>query len=182
MAKEIECKIRLDHEQFQTVKSVLERRCSGEPEKIHKKDVYFSSSFKGEALFRVREEGGRSILTRKSKEQRSDGFEVNDEIEITVEGQHSSILSFFTSLGYVATITKEKKGWRWSLSGITVELMNVTHLGYFIELERIADDSSSADTVNEAITSIERLKVDLGLSGLDVEPRYYIEMLEELEK
>jgi predicted adenylyl cyclase CyaB len=182
MAREIECKIALTEDEFH---ALYERVCKilleVKPQVVHKKDQYFGLQKGKKTLFRVRQEGDEYLITRKSKERRADGFEVNEEVEISIEGQYSSIVSFFTSLGYVVTITKEKQGWLWHYSNCTIELLKVSSLGHFIEMEILLDDQANEKEVSQAIQQLEDIKGQLSLSSYSVEPRYYIEMLREME-
>ena len=58
-----------------------------------------------------------------------------------------------------------------------VELNEVEHLGHFIEIEILCDDEKE---LLIARTEIARLLNGLGLSADDLEPRPYIQMLQEV--
>ncbi len=179
MATEVECKIALGdipvQNAFQTIDSVLSPQAKRE--EVSKKDLYWSTDTATPALFRVRESGDCLIITRKSKEERSDGVEVNDEIEFTTTAETDSVHSFFTSLGYIPLYRKEKQGWLWKSGNLTVELVEVSSLGWYVEMEILLDDGDGL-TAEMAMDRLFSLREQIGLAHVPLEGRYYSEMLQ----
>ncbi|MFA6688909.1 MAG: CYTH domain-containing protein [Sphaerochaetaceae bacterium] len=159
----------------------------------HKSDVYWSFP-DGEPLFRVREEStgpmddaprqGSLKVTRKDK-QLQGAIEVNHEIEFTVPLiDADAVDAFCRSLGYVVAVRKEKTGWAWRyrserLSGpeIHIELIDVTSLGWFLEVECVLPDDAPASSVQEARGVLLALLDVLQVPRSAIEERYYMDML-----
>lgn len=156
----------------------------------HKRDTYWTRE---EPLVkvRVREESGILTVTYKKKELRGE-TEVNDEREFTISDR-SAFETFIADSGFSPASYKEKITKRWviqsdsygeqrekTLPEIGIELSLVDRLGWFIELEALAD--------NPGENEIARIR-GLLLETLDrccinreaIETRYYTEMLAELE-
>ncbi|QQO08564.1 class IV adenylate cyclase [Breznakiella homolactica] len=120
------------------------------------------------------------LVTYKSKELR-DGIEVNEEHEFSISGE-GAFTELLSRLGFEPGISKKKTGWSWSYTGITMELSLVDGLGWFLELEILADKKvRGGETVLEQ--SRKRLLDLLKKTGIPesaIEPRYYTEMLREV--
>ncbi|MDR2418283.1 MAG: CYTH domain-containing protein [Treponema sp.] len=121
-------------------------------------------------------------ITYKVKEVR-DSIEVNHEREFTVSAG-AVFEELLTVLGLTPVKRKHKIGWAWVYGngtlavedGITVELALVERLGYFIELEILANN----DAPNTVAMAKERLLALLDLLGIArnrIESRYYTELL-----
>ena len=183
MAREVECKVpipeaRVDSLMLQMNEKFGER-CK---QKVDKRDTYYSKTGL-HADFRMREEATGITITRKQKEVRNDGAEVNQEIEFTVtRSQEESIHTFFLSLGYTLLITKRKTGFMWSIDNLTIEVVEIERLGYFLEIERLLLDSATQEEIDTALQELDRLRETVGFGDTPLEGRYYIEMLQELER
>jgi predicted adenylyl cyclase CyaB len=131
--REIECKIPLSAEQKDSIRRALQDLFSAqEPTAVYKDDRYYTDAT-GETAFRVRCSDLQVEVTRKNKQRTSDGFEMNQEIAFSAaidEAQH--IYAFFQSLGYVELARKQKEGLSWHRDTLTIELVHVQHLGWFI--------------------------------------------------
>ena len=155
-----------------------------------KEDTYLS--LEGEdALFRIRaEQTGRSfesmegslVFTYKNKAIK-DGIEVNEEVEFTsTSDQGGAALQFFLSLGYVTYITKTKKGYLYTytaskdLPPLTIELVEIATLGWFIEMEFVLEDHSR---VNLAKKTLLDLLTQLGIKHSKIEREYYMHLLKK---
>lgn len=115
-------------------------------------------------------------VTYKTKDVRN-GIEVNDEQEFTV----SDAVPFeqlLRRLGLSPKIRKHKQGWAWNCEGITVEVAEIAGLGWFAELEIIADNSRP-ETVASARRRLLGCLAQLGIPEDKIEPKYYTEMLKE---
>ncbi len=131
---------------------------------------------------RVRDEDGVSTVTYKRKETRGD-IEVNDEREFTVSDR-DALESLLSDIGFSAYIRKEKRtkvfGCR-AKDGtpVTIELSLVARLGWFVELEILADGPDEGGIARAEAALRETLE-RCGLPESSVEPRFYTEMLSAL--
>jgi adenylate cyclase class 2 len=143
---------------------------------------------------RVRREktgnGEHALVTYKTKERR-EGIEINDEHELEVS-DGPGFEALLARLGLEKRIYKHKQGWSWNYHGITAELAEVSgassvdpsppdspkNLGWFLELEILADDDG-AGTVDAARQRLLDLLEKAGLRKENLESRYYSELLAE---
>ncbi len=155
-----------------------------------KEDTYFS--LPGEdALFRMRvEQSGPSfdamqgslVFTYKNKTLR-EGIETNEEVEFSSpSSQGPSALLFFLCLGYEVYMTKTKKGYLYTYSVrsylplLTIELVEVVGLGWFLEMEFVLEDSSM---VAQARTCLLSVLDQLGVAQASIEDEYYMHLLKK---
>ncbi len=129
---------------------------------------------------------GRQIVVTRKDKQRGGALEVNHEIEFAVatsDGQ--SLQEFFTSLGYVVYIEKRKDGWIWDLAFADIpypchlELVDVTSLGWFVEIEFLLPDGSSDAAIADAQSKLMQMLQTLDIPAGALEPRYYMDLLKE---
>jgi adenylate cyclase class 2 len=116
--------------------------------------------------------------TYKLKEVR-EGIEINDEREFGLS-QAVEFEELLTRLGLHKGSSKRKKGWAYTYRGITAELTEVERLGWFVELEILADGRGEEIIANGRRRLLEFLKI-LNVSEEAIEPRYYTEMLHALK-
>jgi adenylate cyclase class 2 len=142
-----------------------------------------------------------SVLVTYKHKEISDGIEVNDEREFTVSapsGETSSsedagaslFEDLLARLGLYKGISKEKQGRSWTIppqttgqSGamqrpILAELSLVTGLGWFVEIEIIAEDDKP-QTVEESRKRLLALLKDLEIPADRIESKPYTVMLRE---
>jgi adenylate cyclase class 2 len=196
MAVEIEVKARLD-----SPDPVKQRLEMGGPCRYsyEKNDVYWFPAEQA-ALpsgIRIRRERKtapglpaeeRVLVTFKTKEIR-DGVEINDEQEFTLAGAEGDsrqgaevFAGLLGRLGLTPGVSKEKRGWAWELAGagqppVLAELSLVTGLGWFIELEIIAENRDE-QTIKESRRRLFSLLAELGISEARIEKRPYTLLLE----
>ena len=117
------------------------------------------------------------VVNFKRKEVR-DGLEVNDEREFAVSdiGAFEELLERF---GLQMWIRKRKSGRAWNFKDMTIEVSEVAGLGWFAELEIIAENNSEA-TVDAARKKLLDMLVRLEIPKESIEDRYYTEMLAAL--
>jgi adenylate cyclase class 2 len=143
---------------------------------VYKEDIYFKPQHDDSTVpkdrFRLRREGGRSVVTFKQS-LLTEGGEVNEEVEFTVDDDHA-FFQFAHRFGFEPFVVKRKRSRVYRIGRASVELNEVEHLGHFIEIEILCDEQNQ---VIVARTEIARLLNLLGLTGDDVETRYYIQML-----
>lgn len=178
MAREVECKLRVDAHEVAALSARIDRIFpDAQRLVVDKQDIYYHRDDPF-AQFRIRRDGQDVYVTRKHKEQRSDGFEVNEEIEFTVEeGDGTVVHRFFESLGYRPMLEKMKRGTMWKQGLLTVELVAVGDLGHFLEIELLLADTESEEAVLSALHELDGLRKTLGVADRPLEPRYYSEML-----
>lgn len=157
-----------------------------------KRDVYWTQGERadGTALkVRIRDEDGALTVTYKRKEVRGT-LEVNDEREFRIDCREA-FECLLADAGFQPTDKKEKSTRRWSLARrdaaspeekaeIGIELSHVAGLGWFLELEALADAPSDAEIERTRVMLLDLL----GRCGIDeskLEGRHYTEMLREAE-
>jgi adenylate cyclase class 2 len=109
-----------------------------------------------------------------------DGIEINDEQEFEVSDA-KTFENLLKRLGAVPKISKHKEGKAWRYDGITAELLEVRDLGCFIELEFIAERSDT-QTVQAVKSRLLDLLNRLNIPADRIEPRYYTDLLQEMQK
>lgn len=167
---------------------------------LEKKDTYFHIpsplSEKGFISVRIRREAiqtsdgnsNRIVFTYKKKENRisNDGIaiEVNEENE-TELSDDIPLIKAITDAGGVISLQKQKKSYEYHyetpFGTANIELVEVEKLGWFLEIE-IVGEEKNASHVEEIKTEIEKLIQKAGLPLETIEPRYYSEMLSEINK
>lgn len=193
MAVEIELKAHVENPE--AMKAAISLLTSCLPLSFEKDDCYWVAVSAGlpKSGVRLRRESARYpngrteekvLVTYKSKEVRQ-GIEINDEREFTVSDA-DVFTELLKRLGLEPGVRKHKQGWAWTYGNIHAELAEVSgntrsdlpirNLGWFLELEILADDAG-AETVaaarGELLGLLERLKVGKEC----IEERYYAEML-----
>jgi adenylate cyclase class 2 len=185
MATEIELKAWVDNPQAVRAKldSIAEFRGSFEKDDsyLFPKDEKMCSLPK--TGLRVRKEtftfpGGKPEniihVTYKAKEVQ-DGIEVNDEKEFDVSGA-PEFEELLARLGLEKRMSKNKKGFSYKHQGLTAELTEVKGLGWFAELEILADNNLG-ETVAAARAQLLGFLAKIGIGEGKIETRYYTEML-----
>ena len=143
-----------------------------------KEDVYFrrrgdASSTPAER-YRLRREGQRAIVTFKQRTL-TGGVEVNEETEFEVDQAHA-FFRFADRFGFEPFVVKRKKSRVYRVGRAHIELNEVEHLGHFVEIEILCDDSAS---LLVARTEVARLLNQLGLPAESLESRLYIDLIQE---
>jgi adenylate cyclase class 2 len=117
------------------------------------------------------------VVNFKRKEVQ-DGVEVNDEREFAVS-DINAFEELLERLGLRMWIRKRKSGRAWNFEDMTIEVSEVAGLGWFAELEIIAENNSEA-TVDAAREKLLDMLVRLEIPKESIEDRYYTEMLAAL--
>jgi adenylate cyclase class 2 len=185
MAVEIELKARVNNpEACKNALSLL----AGPPRFFEKADFYWfprkTADQNGDPPgIRIRREayGGdeepETRISYKSKEVR-EGIEVNHEREFMVS-DGAAFEGFLVRLGLEKGAEKTKRGWAWIHGDITAELCEVAPLGWFAELEILADNDRP-ETVAAARKRLLELLGKIGIGEDRIESRYYTELLRRL--
>lgn len=118
-------------------------------------------------------------VTYKYKEVR-DGMEINDERELLlappVRAGAETLEGLFRLLHLAPGAAKVKRGGAWRYGDIRAELCLVEGLGWFVELELLADRDDQ-ETREAARARLLELLDKLGIGRDKIEARYYTEML-----
>lgn len=184
MAKEIELKAHVSHSDY--CRKLIEKKFGFPGSSLSKSDRYFGfnqtpGSLSERALLRIRVEQNRYVATRKEKRLHGDGMEENREIEFSGPAEdYHNVTDFFVSLGYSIIAAKDKRGWYWKVAvpqPMTIELVEVGSLGWFLEVEIILRDDAADHEVSEARNIIQQLMKSVGIADVDIEKRYYLDML-----
>jgi predicted adenylyl cyclase CyaB len=186
--REIELKAHVDDPAL--LKGLLETTLGMLFQEETKIDVYFGTpcgtqleqiAASDRAAFRVRIDGGKATVTRKVKQAIEDGTEENREIEFSCDaGNAADLTAFFNSLGYCEIARKEKRGLIWPASypgEMTVELLEVGSLGWFIEMEIMLEDDCDQAEADRARSALFSFYDSLGLQRKHLERRYYLDLL-----
>ena len=160
---------------------------------VEKKDTYwFSGEISAPDPFKLRIRGEKRMLpdgsekastqvNYKIKEVR-DGVEVNDEREFEISSSSCQTAAEFGELlkmiGLRPGVNKWKRGWTFYHQGINAELVEVVNLGWFLELEIIADNNNEETFAREKKRLLDLLS-ELGIEKDAIESRFYTEMLME---
>jgi adenylate cyclase class 2 len=118
-------------------------------------------------------------VTYKVKEIR-DNMEINDEKEFDVS-EAGFFEDLLACLGLEKKDCKQKKGFSYQIDGITAELLELSGLGSFIELEILSADDKN-ETIAAARSRLYKLLAELGVPETAIESRYYTEMLRGMSK
>lgn len=175
MAFEVELKARLGHPA--EIEARLAQSGTFERE-TYKEDVYFRRCGEAGLLpadrYRLRREADKAVVTFKQTIE-TGGLEVNEEIEFGVDDPHA-FFRFADRFGFEPFVVKRKKSRIYRLGRAQVELNQVEHLGHFIELEILCDDEAN---IPIARAELARHFTQLGLTAADLEPRRYLELIQE---
>lgn len=171
---EIEIKARVTEPQALQREAALQGELLRE---YHKRDSYFCTPAGPHVRVR-READGSGLVTRKYK-QISGGVETSREDEFTVDRPELAE-QLLRDLGAATWITKEKRGSAYRIQGLTVEISEVTGLGWFVEIEWLGPDSGE-DGRREARQRVVALAADLGIAPDQFEERPYTQLLSERE-
>jgi len=167
---EIEAKVRLAETDFKRLRKEIPQRYAQKTEDVFSKDAYYSD-IKTFSL-RIREKNSKGILNIKSK-KRGKGIEFNNEIELPLKSA-SGFHAFFKKIGIALRAKKVKKGEIFKSGKMQIELNFVDDLGYFLEIETLAESESEIPAAKKALLKVFRR---LGFNSDDFEKKYYLELL-----
>ena len=113
-----------------------------------------------------------------------DGIEINDEREFEIRSLHGAapgtdgpdFEEFLRMTGCKPCASKQKEGWLFSREDINAELSKVEGLGWFIELEILADNDRE-ETVSGGKAKLLSFLNELGIEKEAIESRFYTDML-----
>ncbi|TVQ98116.1 MAG: class IV adenylate cyclase [Spirochaetaceae bacterium] len=150
----------------------LSQRC-GSAVAYDKRDTYYRAPLASGAFeFRVRRTDEEAVFTRKEKHIEG-GLEINREFEFTVSDA-DALADLVSRLGCTEFAQKRKRGQRFVVDGLTVELSDVAGLGWFVEIEALVADASERPAVEARIRA---LVTDLEIPEALIEPVPYTTMI-----
>lgn len=175
MTYEIELKARLTNPEKVTQQAAKIGSFKGE---TFKEDVYFRrqgvTQSSPDDRYRLRRETHRAVVTFKQKIQ-VEGVEVNDEVEFEVDEPHA-FYCFADRFGFEPFVVKRKQSRVYQVGRANVELNKVEHVGHFAEIEILCDHEAD---IAAATLEVQQVLVRLGLKPHDLEPRRYIDLIQE---
>jgi adenylate cyclase class 2 len=111
-------------------------------------------------------------------------IEANEEFEFeTDEGQFDRAVAFVTSLGYEVVAKKTKRGlsyslaWGDGLGDLTIELCEVSTLGWFIEMEFVLEKRAQVEDAKRALGKALAL---LEIENSQIEGKPYLLLLSQI--
>ncbi len=126
------------------------------------------------------------LLTYKKKEILTGAqtvCEVNDEKECCISDPEA-LTNLFIDTGFTESLRKHKLVDDWILEtpygNATLELCTVPPLGHFIEIEIISASNETEHTL-KVKEELEKILEKTGISKKNIEPRYYREMLQNVQ-
>lgn len=145
-----------------------------------KEDVYYRLVGSESGVeFRLRIEGGSSTVTAKRKST-VNGVEINEEMEFAVSDSEE-FERFARYLGARIFAHKRKSGDRYRAGDATIELSHVERLGDFIEVERLVEGTAPQE-IRSAEATVRSILKGFSITDDKIEPRYYIDLLADLER
>jgi adenylate cyclase class 2 len=121
--------------------------------------------------------GGETWRVTFKKQEKRGAIEVNDEREFEVS-DGAVFGELLRRLGLVPKKAKCKRCRSWTFDGVTIELVFIEQLGWFVELEILAE-SDDAETISAAKAKLLALLGRMGVPETAIETRYYTAMLDE---
>lgn len=175
MPYEVELKARLTNPEKINRQAAKIGQFTGE---TFKEDVYFrrkgNTQRSPDDRYRLRREADTAVVTFKQKIM-VEGVEVNDEVEFAVDEPHA-FYCFADRFGFEPFVVKRKQSRVYQVGRANVELNKVEHLGHFAEIEILCDEEAD---IAAATLEVQQVLVRLGLKPDDLEPRRYIDLIQE---
>lgn len=165
---EIEAKIKISQHEIESIKKRIPLSFKF-IERQNKKDLYFSDK---KGVLRIRElNKGISIDIKRQKKKK--GLESNQEISIPL-GNKEIAIELLKKAGLTELAQKKKQTQLYQYRNFSIEINNVTNIGYFLEIEAIANDKKQ---VKKAKKELIKLFKQLGFNQSQFDHKYYLEQL-----
>ena len=161
------------------LKERIDAYCAAEGEAVIKDDTYYCFPGDERPRFRIRRENDRILVSAK-RNLRLDGLECNREVEFWHDdaGDLDVMHEMALMLGNEVLIHKHKAGWSWMKGEVHIELLDVRHLGWFLEME-IISDKAGFENNSENYGRLYEILAAVGLDRSAVEAKSYQEMLRD---
>jgi predicted adenylyl cyclase CyaB len=175
---EIETKVGLDKKEVSELRKKI-KKIARFKRKSRKADDYFAVKGKGypKKAFRIRKEGDSYIINFKRwlRSYWTKDIVVKEEFEFETKSP-KKFLALMEDLGFVEWLKKFKVSESYTYKKnpkVNIEINQVKHLGYFMEIEYIAKKSE----MKKAINTIRSILQDLGIDSKKVDNTGYTKML-----
>ena len=155
----------------------------GAPFEVEKEDRYYiepgvphsADSLRSARVTRLRRENEKAIVTAKKRALHG-ATEVNHEIEFRVDDPVAFDAWIQEALGFEILVEKTKRAFVFRSDCLTLELCHVKFLGWFLEVEFLAQEESAFEEASHQLDeAFARYQTYLG----DFEPTQYIVLLLE---
>jgi adenylate cyclase class 2 len=156
---------------------------------FEKEDVYwFGARLLPASGLRIRKEkrcfadgtGESTVFVTYKTKELWDGVEINDEREFEVNPAEV-FEELLKKMALEPGMSKRKQGLAFVKEGINAELMEVENLGWFVELEILAENSRE-ETITEGKERLLAFLDSLGIEREAIEKRFYSELLSLAKK
>lgn len=173
---ELEAKVWLDKHGIdpKLIEAQLKNVCEFIGEK-KKYDWYFSKKGEINEVFRLRQENEQYFVNHKIYHIHQ-GIETNEEIEFEVLDR-DAFFAFTDVLGYEVSITKKKDTKLFKNDGFSFELSFLHQLGWFLEIEKICENTSDIEQEKKALS---QAFSQFGMSQEMYENHKYLHLLRSL--
>lgn len=167
---------------YPELKEVIDRFTGVEGHPVEKDDTYYAMPGDISPRFRIRDEGEELLITAKQN-HREGGVECNKELEFAHKPTSDKAVmeEMAALLGYEVFIKKHKKGWEWHYGEVHIELLDVLHLGWYLEMETISSIPGLEEN-REKVALLYMILSAVGLCSCDVESKSYQQMLRAYEE
>jgi len=140
----------------------------------NKVDYYFSRDSKLDRKeLRLRKKGNEKIVTFKMPFF-EEGIEKSKEYKFNIDNA-SDFINLLENLGINVIAMKHKKSLFYKYKDITIQLVSIPELGYFIEIEK----KCNKEEEDKAEKEILELSEKLGIHSEQIEKKTYLELLIE---
>ncbi|MBT7102496.1 class IV adenylate cyclase [archaeon] len=165
---EVETKVKLENSQVaalrKKIKSIAKLKKKGT-----KTDDYFANQKKGfpKKAFRIRATKDQLEVTFKKwiKHLWTPEVVVKEEFEFSLKGKEEAkdLIALFKDLGFTEWVKKIKRNETYSYNKnkrLSIEINNVKHLGYFMEMEFLCQESEAKKGINLITKVLKELEID----------------------
>jgi len=183
---EVETKIPLEDREVADIRKRILKIAKFE-KKTHKEDDYFAIPRRGRGIikrypkkaFRIRDDGDSYVINFKKwlRKYWTNAIVVKEEFEFETKNP-DKFLALMTDLGFKQWLKKFKISEAYTYKKnkkVNIEINKVRHLGYFMEIEYIAEKKE----LKKAIRLVEDILRELGIEPKDVRNKGYTKILWE---
>jgi len=181
---EVETKVKLDNKEVSDLREKILKIAKFE-KKVSKSDDYFAIPRRGKGIikrypkkaFRIRDDGKSYIINFKRwlTKYWTNAIVIKEEFEFETKNPEK-FLALMADLGFKQWLKKFKISEAYTYKKnhkVNIEINKVRHLGYFMEIEYIAEKRE----LKKAIRIVEDILRELGIEPKDVQNKGYTKML-----
>jgi len=165
---EVETKVKLEDSQIPDLRKRI-KKIAKFKKKGQKADDYFAIQGKGYPKkafrFRTMKDGVEVTFKRHLKKYWTKEVVVKKEFEFTLKGkdEKEDLLELFEDFGFREWVRKIKRNETYTYlknENISIEINNVKHLGYFMEIEYLCQKSEMKKAINAITDLLKELEID----------------------